>query len=184
MPRFASSVTEPSEQELEQRLAPVIPGVDSGRAVVAQRALSLEQARLRGAEREASRLAFKYGANSERATAATEAVRVAQRRITALDLEVERTRAVVQPDPNGIIVHGRVLDAKFQGVPNLTVTILDPGGKQFARTLTDKQGSFSLAGDAIPDPAAATATTGTGAVGVIASPARGAARRRGARRWW
>jgi hypothetical protein len=167
MPRFASSVSKPSEQELEQRLAPVFPGVDTGRAAVAQRGLSMEQARLRGAEREVSRVAFKYGADSDRATTAAEAVRVAERRITALELETERALAVVQPDPNGIIVYGRVLDANFQGVPDLTVAIADAGGKTLARAETDERGAFRLAGAAVAAPA--NATTRTKSAGAIVS---------------
>ena len=162
MPRFTSSVTTLSEQEVEQRLAPVFPGIDSGRAVVAQRALSLEQSRLRGAEREASRMAFKYGAGSARAMAAADALDDVQGRIIALELEVERTRVDVQPDPNGIIVQGRVLDPNFRGVRKLTVAMLDPAGKQLARTATDKTGSFRLAVVATSELKAPEAEAGNG----------------------
>jgi hypothetical protein len=169
MPRFTTTLDGTDEQELEKRLAPAFPVMDQGRAFVAERAAALEQAHLRGAQREASRIAFKYGADSPQAAVAAQTVRTAQRRIVALDLEVQRTRiGAVQADPRGVLVHGRVLDAARAGVPRLTITIVDASGKAILRTKTDDSGYFKLASDTGSD------VTGVPPAGTTDAPAANA----------
>jgi hypothetical protein len=152
MPRFTTTVGAATDQAIEERLEPVFPAIDTSRALVADHAASLERAHLQGVQREAARLAFKYGADSNQANAASEAVRNAERRLAAINLEVERTRASgVEADPKGVVLHGRVLDAQGRGQPKLTVAIVDPVGKTTARTQTDERGYFKLTTKPIVD---------------------------------
>jgi hypothetical protein len=160
MPRFTTTVSGASDQDLEKSLDPMFPAMDRGRELIAGRASALEQARLRGANRELSRIAYKHGSDSVEAKAASDAVRTSERRVVAVDLEVERTRTGgVKADPQGVVVHGRVLDEKRGGLPNLTVAIVDPAGRPAVSTKTDDRGYFKLGTQPIPDAGGQTSPT-------------------------
>jgi hypothetical protein len=179
MPKFTKTVSGASEQELQKRLDPVFPAVDRGRELLADRAAALEQAHLRGATREVSRIAHKYGRDSTQARTAAEAVRSAERRLVAITLEVERTRiGAVRPDPAGVVIHGRVLDTTRGGQPNLTVAVVEPGGNQLVATKSDERGYFKLESQPLVEPAGGLVAGGDTAARDTAPARRAAARRR------
>lgn len=163
MPRFIRNIRGGSDLGIEKRFEPALAAVDSGRAVIADRAAALEQTHLRNATREQERLAYKYGPEAAPAVAAAARVREAERRVTALGLEVERARTpVVTVDPQGVVIHGRVLDAARQPQADLSVAIIGTAGRAVARTATDKRGYFQLAAKPFLDmTGAAPATPGS-----------------------
>jgi hypothetical protein len=158
MPRFLTDVTAADEAVLEKRFDPAQTALDAASVALVDAARVLEQMHLRGAAREMSRLAYKYGSDSRPVFEASRRARLAEQRVTALRLEADRLRAPkVKADPRGVVIHGRVLDEKYVGHPKLDVAVLSAAGRAVARARTDESGYFTLGGKpiagAIDDPA-------------------------------
>ncbi|MEI7898004.1 MAG: hypothetical protein WCJ26_13280 [bacterium] len=122
--------------------------------VIQQRAEGLEQLRsLQDVKdklliREQERLTQKYGSAHPRVQKISNRISHNKEFVKALDIELDRTKIkVAEVDSTSWMVHGRVLNEQYRGIPNLTIALYDEKGK-WMRALnfscTSLQGYFSI----------------------------------------
>jgi hypothetical protein len=152
MPRFPR-VQGPSTETVVQRFDPAVPRADATRAAAVEIAAHLEERRATGLRREISRLTHKHGEGSEPVRRAQARLVAHTRNRAVLDDEVARVRiGPVDPGPNAVIIHGRVLDQERAPLSKLTAAIADENGTLLLTTTTDETGYFRLDSGSSRDP--------------------------------
>jgi hypothetical protein len=137
----AAVTTPPPSPEGGEQLTVLAPIRTAGLVLAAK----LDAAKLRTLKLERARLVARYGADSP------EVARVEQQFDyyvgAASDHELDAQRAripIVLPDPDNLIVHGRVVDANGNGIANASVATNDENGKSLATAKTDSAGYYIM----------------------------------------
>jgi hypothetical protein len=145
MVRFRNLSQGPTEDTLEQRFAPAVPGADDTRRAVLEAGARLERSLTAVVHREQARVIAKYGKGSAQAAQAAAATRAQAQGATVAAAAAQRGRAAPPVvDDNTVVVHGRAVDAARLGVPSLLATLVDDNGGAIARDKTDDNGYFRL----------------------------------------
>jgi len=131
-------------QQTSIAVAAALAVIDRLQREVAQAGPRLEDARVKRAERESARLAYKHGRKSPIAARAALALRdrVAVAAVALAAAQRARVPAVTV-DADASVIHGRVVDDRRAGRSNLEVH-LKAGDRSLASAHTDADGYFAL----------------------------------------
>lgn len=135
-------------QEIADAFDSSINSADEQRAQGLDALQKIRAAKANGLQRDQARLERKLGPDSPRV--AQLAGRIAINAVLIDNIATEASRArtePVAPDKDAWILHGRVFDSHFHGLPNLTVALYDAHNtwrQDAGFACTDKSGYFKL----------------------------------------